>query len=499
MSAAVRRAAVLPDPSPLLRARAAFQELVEWLFEPQALARPLDEVEREQEERGRELQRLLLQAHMDERGVGDVGPAIEVLTRDGGRTKVRRHGQRRLHDRTVRSVFGDVTIRRIAYHAKGAASVHPFDETAQLPARMFGYEVQRRAVLGALLGPFDESVDRVAESTGLTLAKRSVEHVLVDAALDFDAFYEGKNRALDRPSRTGSIVVAALDCKGVPMVRPETTLRTPRRQRGEHASKKRMATVAAVFTQAPRVRTPEEVHASLFSSGPRLKKAPRAPGPERKRVWASLEKSKDNVIAEVVREVDLRDPSGTKTRALVIDGERGLSMRAGQAVKGAVQILDLLHVMEKLWKAAHCFHADGSEEAEEWVSWRALQILRGKVDEVVTEVEGSIPTRMAALQRKAVKGAVAYLRNNRERMRYDDYLRRGLPIASGSVEGACKNLVKDRLERSGMRWTIRTAEAVLRLRAAYLSEDFDEYWRFHVAREQARLYQARRWRPVVEK
>ena len=165
MSAAVRRGAVLPDPSPVLRARAAFEELTNWLVGPQALERPLEEVEREQEERGRELQRLLLQAHLDERGTGDVGPAIEVLTRDGGRTKVRRHGQRRLHERAFRSIFGDVTIRRTAYHAKGAASVHPFDEAAQLPARVFGYEVQRRAVVGALLGPFDESVDRVAAST----------------------------------------------------------------------------------------------------------------------------------------------------------------------------------------------------------------------------------------------------------------------------------------------------------------------------------------------
>ena len=45
-------------------------------------------------------------------------------------------------------------------------------------------------------------------------------------------------------------------------------------------------------------------------------------------------------------------------------------------------------------------------------------------------------------------------------MRYDEYLARGLPIASGPVEGACKNLIKDRMERSGMRWTPRMAEAM---------------------------------------
>ena len=65
-------------------------------------------------------------------------------------------------------------------------------------------------------------------------------------------------------------------------------------------------------------------------------------------------------------------------------------------------------------------------------------------------------------------------------MRYHEYLREGLPIASGAVEGACKNLIKDRMERSGMRWTEPTAEAMLKMRAIYVSGDFDMYWNYHI-------------------
>src|SRR2546430_4136239 len=83
-------------------------------------------------------------------------------------------------------------------------------------------------------------------------------------------------------------------------------------------------------------------------------------------------------------------------------------------------------------------------------------------------------------RRATVLAVAAYYYRNRARMRYDSYLREGYPIASGSVEGACKNLVKDRMERSGMRWTLPMAEAVLRLRAVYLSEHFEQYWPFHV-------------------
>jgi hypothetical protein len=96
--------------------------------------------------------------------------------------------------------------------------------------------------------------------------------------------------------------------------------------------------------------------------------------------------------------------------------------------------------------------------------------------------------RLRGARRKTLLAAAAYYHRNRTRMRYDVYLKKGLPIASGSVEGACKNLVKDRMERSGMRWTPAMAEAMLRLRATYLSGDFEEYWDHHVQHEQERLY-----------
>ena len=63
----------------------------------------------------------------------------------------------------------------------------------------------------------------------------------------------------------------------------------------------------------------------------------------------------------------------------------------------------------------------------------------------------------------------------------------GCPIASGPVEGACKNLIKDRMERSGMRWTPSMAEAIVKLRSLYLSGDFDDYWPFHVAQDQLQI------------
>ena len=103
--------------------------------------------------------------------------------------------------------------------------------------------------------------------------------------------------------------------------------------------------------------------------------------------------------------------------------------------------------------------------------------------------------RRRGQRRKAVEVAAGYWYRNRRHMRYHAYLQQGWPIATGVVEGACKNLVKDRMERSGMRWTRQMAEAMLKLRATYLSGDFEEYWGFHLQQDQEQLHPPGRWRP----
>jgi len=250
-----------------------------------------------------------------------------------------------------------------------------------------------------------------------------------------------------------------------------------------------LATVATVFTRAPWVRTPEQVVESLFRiQRQTLADGQTPPRPENKRVWASLLKGKSAVIDEVAQEMQRRDPEGIKTRVALSDGERALQILV-EGTLGVTLILDLLHVLEKLWKAAYVFNAEGSLEAELWVLDHTLRILFGDVSQVVKGIRQSVTKRrLFGAKRKTLCDVAGYLHRNRARMRYDEYLAKGWPIASGPVEGACKNLIKDRMERSGMRWTEEMAEAIVKLRAIYLSGDFDPYWSFHIARDQQRLH-----------
>jgi hypothetical protein len=466
------------EPSP---AALEFALLQSWLASSGALQLPLHQIESQQLAKGREVQRLLLQAHLQQRGPGDVGSALRLPQSDGAVL----YSHRRLGARSLTTVFGTVDLVRMGYSRPGAPSFFPLDQALALPARSFSYELQRRLVKAAVQNPFLESVQTIADLTGVAVPKRSLEEILPDAAQDFDAFYRQR---CPEPA-TGSILVAAVDCKGIPMVKPGGALPTARLAKGQKANKKRMATVAAVFTRAPWVRTPQQVVESLFPTGRRATDdAPPPPRPENKRVWASLLKGKTAVIQEVAEEMERRDPSGCKTRLALTDGERALQIRVNRKLSVTL-ILDLMHVLEKLWKAAYVFHVEGSLDADLWVLDRTLRILFGDVGQVVKGIRQSITKRdLSGAKRKTLTGVAGYLYRNRAHMRYDEYLARGWPIASGPVEGACKNLVKDRMERSGMRWTEQMAEAIVQLRAIYLSGDFDRYWQFHIEQDQRRLY-----------
>src|SRR6516164_11359576 len=119
----------------------------------------------------------------------------------------------------------------MGYSRPGAPSIFPLDKALALPARSFSYELQRRLVKAAVQNPFLDSVHTIAELTGVSVSKRSLEQILPDAAQDFDAFYRQRS-----PEPATGILVAAVDCKGIPMVKPPGAQPTPRLTKGQKAN-----------------------------------------------------------------------------------------------------------------------------------------------------------------------------------------------------------------------------------------------------------------------
>lgn len=260
-----------------------------------------------------------------------------------------------------------------------------------------------------------------------------------------------------------------------------------------------MATVATVYTVAPFVRTPEEFLRTLMrrEDDPGAKPPAAArPRPEAKRVWASLKQAPHEVIEEAVREAESRDPAHRLPRVVVVDGaEHQLKLltaiTTAYRLKPTV-IVDVIHVAEYVWKASLAFHQEDEPQRECWVWDRLKQILDGKAVTAAATMRGSATRRgLSAEQRAPVDDCADYLLKYAPSLRYDAYLAAGLPIASGVIEGACRHLVRDRMELTGARWRLEGAETVLRLRALYVSGHFEANWAFHEAREYERSHAQR--------
>ena len=488
--------ATAPLPSlPFSEAEAKFAELIKRLQSEEAQGMTHSELERELEEKGRELLRTLYQAHLDTRGPGE---ASEPVVDASGEERT----SKRLHERGLATVFGQVEVRRLGYGAEGATSLHPLDGELNLPQELYSHELRRRAAEEVAKGSYDEAVATLARSSGSAVPKRQVEELVVRAAQDFDAFYEQQSAQADAK---GSLLVMSFDGKGVVMrredLRPATRKAQGQRQqrlskrlsKGEKRNAKRMATVAAVYAVAPFVRTPQQVAGSLAPL--HVADPQQRPRAEAKRVWASLEKDPEQVIEQAFAEANRRDPERKKSWVALVDGDPN-QLRLLQRIQRhhgveLTVVLDLIHVVEYLWKAAFVFCGEASRELEDWVSERLLKILQGRACDVAAGIRRSATLRgLEPEHRDAADISADYLLNHATYLRYHEYLSAGLPIATGVIEGACRHLVKDRMELTGARWSLVGAEAVLRLRALRSSGDFDDYWIFHEAQEHQRNHAA---------
>jgi hypothetical protein len=249
--------------------------------------------------------------------------------------------------------------------------------------------------------------------------------------------------------------------------------------RGEKRNRKRMATVATVYTLAPQVRTAEAIMGR--EDEPCAERA----RVQNKRVWASLERDPAEVTEEVFQGARRRDPEQRRVWAMLVDGHKEQLKHIRACMRrhlvGVILILDFVHVLEYLWRAAYCFHAPGTEQPESRVAERALQILRGHSSHVAAGMRRSATLRqLLPKQRQAVDECANCLLTYKDLLKYDEYLAQGLPIATGVIEGACRHLVKDRMDLTGARWGLQRAEAVLKLRSLASSGD-ESYWEFYKA------------------
>lgn len=472
-----------------------FEEIVKELTSDKSMDKSLSDIERELRENGRELLRRLFQGYVDARGDGDVGRFIM------GSDEQKRTHKRQEVKRSLNSIFGSVEVKRVGYNGRGKSYIFPKDASLNLPQDSFSHELQKEVVIETAKGSYDSSIERVEHHTGVKISKRKITEIICNSVEDFDIFYDKQSSETSlEETKHVPLLILTTDGKGIVM-RQESLLEETRKRaessshklenrlsKGEKRNRKRMATVASVYSIDTHIRTPSDILDELN----RITANAKRPKPIEKRVWASVEDSSDEVTDQLFKEGLRRDPNQEKEWVVVIDGDdrqkKRIIHKAGEHNVKPIIILDFIHVLEYLWKAARVFYDEVDADGEKWVNKTLLDILSGKTARVIMAIQAKakwyrIKKGLSEKDEKVIATCVGYLKKNKEYLKYDQYLAKGYPIASGVIEGACRHLINDRMDITGARWSLDGSEAVLKIRSLISSGDFEEYWKFHETEE----------------
>ena len=478
---------------PFAGSRACFEQLVGWLDGSEAGCLTYAELEDQLEVRGRELLRQMLQGQLELRALRE--QRAEVSDAEGVRHGAVETG----HVRPLATVFGAVDVARLAYRHRGHANLYPADAVLNLPDERHSHGIRKLTAIESTRGSFDEAAAAITRSTGQPIGKRQVESLTARAAADVEDFYATRRPA---PAADSDVLVISADGKGIVMrpdsLRPATAKAAvasklaTRLSKGEKRNRKRLAEVGAVYDLTPLPRTAADV------MGPHHDAQPPAPAPEANNKWvtASVVDDAAQVLATVFAAADRRDPAHERSWVALVDGNNHQieTINAESAARGieVTIVVDFVHVLEYLWAAAWCFFPEADPAAEDWVRDHALAVLDAGARAVATGLR-----RRASAQHlptsKPTKAdeAARYLTSKADYLDYPTALKAGWPIATGVIEGACRHLVKDRMDITGARWSTQGAEAVLKLRAVRANHDFDQYWRYHLERERQRVHESR--------
>jgi hypothetical protein len=408
--------------------------------------------------------------------------------------------------RGYRSIFGLLEITRWVYARgeKQRIEYAPVDARAGLPEGKDSYLLQDWDQRLAVEMPYAQ-VNAVLEPLlGLKQSVAGLEQTSRTLAAQVEPFWA--EPPAPQAASESEVVVLSADGKRVPMRKASATpaISAHAHRSGPKPGRKQMALLGAAYTIAPYVRTPEQVLDALFrppDSG-NAAPAPSRPVPQHKRLRAALSEagvgqpghSATVIFPWLLEQAQARDPQHQHPWGVVMDGQPTLWEHLDAVLKDTprIEILDLLHANGYLWQAVHLFHDPGSDQALAMMKLCLLALLKGKAQTLISWLtEVAKPWGLSPAQRQQLAKISGYFHRHRHRLHYDQYLAAGYPIASGVIEGACRHVVKDRMERAGMHWTLPGAQALLRLRCIALNGQWEDFIHYYIQQETARLYPER--------
>ena len=445
----------------ILNSEACFKGILDYVQE-EGNDQAIDEVEKELFSKLLELGQGLMRVFVAQQDRGYAGETITVSQDEDQESVELDYYDDRAID--YLSIFGAIEINRSYYYKKGHGGICPLDEQLNLPDRKYSYLLQRWLSAYCVKDTYDEAVKGLEELLGISIPKRSMQMVMQDVSQKTDAFWEQQ----PCPAGDAQIMVISADGKGVPMKHSWDRESPKRLKKGQKRTKKKEAIAGIIYTVSRQGQSSGSSQVRVVN----------------KEVYASL-LGKEHVYNHLKKRADLRglaDKNLLDEALFMADGDPALWTQKEAHFPGMTENLDFYHASEYLWEIAHMFLAEGTKEAAQWVQQKEVQLKAGRVGYMIGGLKQML-TKGKRIRGQGkhdrLKQIIGYFERNRHRMQYDKCLTLGYPIGTGAVEGTCKNLVKERMEGSGMRWTVPGAEAVLRLRSVYQSHYWSDFWSYY--------------------
>jgi hypothetical protein len=443
-----------------------------------------------------------LKGFFDLHGNGDIGESLVMP--DG-------HEVKRLDDlrqKNYRSVFGTIILNRAVYGTRQKCKLEciPLDAKLQLPQSEQSHVLQEISQFICMEMSYKKGKEAIERFLPIKVTIDTLERTTRDQSNTVSDYREIK--PTPDHDEEGELLIVTADSKGIPIKQqlPSEEIKIEEHQfkKGPKPGRKRMAVVGAVYSIDRYVRNPEEIVQALFrenntNNNQKMNTDKNRPVPENKEIIAHLDTEVDGVqklasdqtFQYLSKQACERFDKIEQELIFLIDGQPSLWEQKKKyfGSRTGIEILDLLHVNGYLWDIANLIHPDDKCSQIKFMKNRLLKILQGDIGRVMGGFQQTATKlNFSKTKKEKLDKICNYFRKNKKRMRYDLFLEKGYPIATGIIEGACRHYIKDRMERSGMRWTMSGAQAMLDMRSIFINGDWAEFQNFRVKKEAEILY-----------
>jgi len=408
--------------------------------------------------------------------------------------------------RLLGTFFGKVRYWRAYMHQTNGrgGGFHPLDLRLGLRAEGFSLGVLSRAAKLATKMSFAVSVRVMAGFLNWAPSATTVE----EAVLGLGAYTTHWFEKAEAPEEDGEVLIIQIDSKGTPTATEEELAKrrgkrhrngrapSPRhrgrhkrsrrkkkeqRKKGDKSKNARMATLVVMYTLKP----------AESEDG-----APLLLGPLNPWVYASYA-PKRHAFAIARREADKRGftAGSGKLVQILTDGDEDLAAYITEFFPEVrYHTLDIIHAVERIWKAAACVFEEGSDALTAWVEERKTDLYAGRIGDVLIDMESEFRLLPKGKKRDRLEEHLNYLTKRQHLMNYGELIAQDLEISTGACEGAVRYVISERFDEGGMRWIRERAECLLQLRCIEINGDWERFIDFVDDRICAE--QERRLRPI---